>query len=163
MHHALGAAAPVQAAVSGGLDEDRVEAAGVEGGDAERHARNSADQGARTDADPAKVYAFGHDGVDELLMATLRTTDPTPVIFKRYRYSYDKAENRTGEQIDDAVSRQWALSCTVRWSLGPLAPSLVPTSGLKGSPMDPRRAGERASPATTVPACWGATRPASGC
>lgn len=56
----------------------------------------------QADSNPAKVYDLGYDAVNQLVTATLRTTDPTPVILKRYRYSYDKAENRTTEQIDDA-------------------------------------------------------------
>jgi RHS repeat-associated protein len=56
----------------------------------------------QTDNNPGKAYDLGHDAVDQLMTATLRTTDPTPAILRRYRYSYDKAENRTGEQIDDA-------------------------------------------------------------
>jgi RHS repeat-associated protein len=55
----------------------------------------------QTDNNPAKAYDLGLDAVNQLVTATLKTTDPTPVILKRYRYSFDKAENRTGEQIDD--------------------------------------------------------------
>jgi RHS repeat-associated protein len=42
--------------------------------------------------------------VDQLTVATYRTTDPTPTILQRYRYVYDAAGNRTAEQIGDAVT-----------------------------------------------------------
>ena len=50
------------------------------------------------------VYEFGYDQVDELVSAVYRTTDPAPVVLKRYAYTYDFAGNRTAEQIDDAVT-----------------------------------------------------------
>jgi RHS repeat-associated protein len=58
----------------------------------------------QTDQDQAKAYDFGYDRADQLTLATFRTTDPTPVILKRYRYAYDPAGNRTAEQIDDDVT-----------------------------------------------------------
>ena len=58
----------------------------------------------QTDSDPAKVYELGYDKADQLTAAILKTTDPTPVILKRYYYAYDPAGNRTAEQIDDAVT-----------------------------------------------------------
>jgi RHS repeat-associated protein len=56
----------------------------------------------QTDSNPAKAYDLGHDAVNQLTAATLRTTEPTPLVLKRYSYSYDKTVNRMGEQIDDA-------------------------------------------------------------
>ena len=58
----------------------------------------------QTDQDPGKAYDFGYDRTDQLTLANFRTTDPTPVILKRYRYAYDPADNRTAEQIDDVVT-----------------------------------------------------------
>lgn len=55
----------------------------------------------QADSSPANAYEFQYDPSNRLSDATLKTTDPTPTILKRYRYSYDKNENRTGEQIDD--------------------------------------------------------------
>jgi RHS repeat-associated protein len=51
--------------------------------------------------DPAKAYSFGYDRADQLTAATLRSTDPTPVLLKRYGYAYDPAGNRTAEQVDN--------------------------------------------------------------
>jgi RHS repeat-associated protein len=56
-----------------------------------------------TDVSAAKVYHFEHDRADQLTAATLKTTDPTPSIVKRYVYAYDAAGNRTSEQIDNSV------------------------------------------------------------
>lgn len=56
-----------------------------------------------TDVSAAKVYDFEYDRADQLTAATLRTTDPTPSIVKRYVYAYDAAGNRTSEQIDNTV------------------------------------------------------------
>jgi RHS repeat-associated protein len=53
---------------------------------------------------PANAYDFGYDNADEISSAIYRTTDPTPVILRRYGYAYDPAGNRTAEQIDDAVT-----------------------------------------------------------
>jgi RHS repeat-associated protein len=51
----------------------------------------------------AKVYEMGYDLADELTTATVKSTDPSPVILKRYAYAYDSAGNRTSEQLDDSV------------------------------------------------------------
>jgi RHS repeat-associated protein len=52
---------------------------------------------------PAKLYELGYDSADQLTVATLKSTDPTPVVLKRYGYGYDSTGNRTSEQVDDAV------------------------------------------------------------
>jgi RHS repeat-associated protein len=52
-------------------------------------------------SNPAKAYDLEYDAVGHLVAATSRTTDPIPSILKRYRYSYDKADNRVGEQVDN--------------------------------------------------------------
>jgi RHS repeat-associated protein len=54
------------------------------------------------ESNPAQAYDLFYDAVDQLTAATLRTTDPTPVILKRYVYTYDPVGNRTTEQTDDA-------------------------------------------------------------
>ena len=55
-------------------------------------------------ANPAQgVRASATTRADQLTSATLKTTDPTPAILKRYGYDYDKAGNRTTEQIDDSA------------------------------------------------------------
>jgi RHS repeat-associated protein len=50
------------------------------------------------------VYSFDYDSADELVSAIKQTTNPTPTVLRRYRYSYDAAGNRVAEQIDDAVT-----------------------------------------------------------
>jgi RHS repeat-associated protein len=50
------------------------------------------------------IYRYTYDLADELVLATKWTTDQTPVVLKRYAYAYDKAGNRTSEQIDDALT-----------------------------------------------------------
>jgi RHS repeat-associated protein len=57
-----------------------------------------------TDVSAAKVYDFEYDRTDQLTAATLKTTDPTPAVLKRYVYGYDPAGNRTSEQIDNGVT-----------------------------------------------------------
>jgi YD repeat-containing protein len=57
-----------------------------------------------TDVSAAKVYDFEYDRADQLTAATLKTTDPTPTVLKRYVYGYDPAGNRTSEQIDNGVT-----------------------------------------------------------
>jgi len=57
------------------------------------------------DAAAPQVFNLGHDLADQLVEATLQSTDPTPVVAKRFRYAYDKAENRTAEQVDGAVTQ----------------------------------------------------------
>jgi RHS repeat-associated protein len=54
-------------------------------------------------AGAAKLYELGYDAADQLASATLETTDPTPVILKRYGYAYESVGNRTSEQVDHAV------------------------------------------------------------
>jgi RHS repeat-associated protein len=54
-------------------------------------------------ASAAKVYELGYDLSDQLKTATLKTTDPTPVVLKRYGFDYDAAGNRTTEQVDDGA------------------------------------------------------------
>jgi RHS repeat-associated protein len=52
----------------------------------------------------AQQYVLGYDSADQITAATLKSTDPTPVVLKRYGYAYDAAANRTAAQIDDAVT-----------------------------------------------------------
>jgi RHS repeat-associated protein len=59
----------------------------------------------QADSSPAVAYDFTYDPADQLVSATLRTTDPTPALVKRYVYRYDGSGNRTSEQIDDAVTQ----------------------------------------------------------
>ena len=59
----------------------------------------------QADGNPAKVYDLAYDSADQLVSATLKTTDPTPTLLKRYVYGYDKGDNRTSEQIDDVVTQ----------------------------------------------------------
>lgn len=47
---------------------------------------------------------FGHDLVDQLTAATVRTTDPTPLVLRSHSYAYDKAGNRTAEALDSFVT-----------------------------------------------------------
>ena len=55
-----------------------------------------------TDVAAAKVYDFEYDRADQLAAATLKTTDPTPAIVKRYVYAYDAAGNRTSSRSTTA-------------------------------------------------------------
>ena len=55
----------------------------------------------QTGLEPPKAYDFEYDDVDQLRAAIWRSTEPTPTILKRYRYAYDRAGNRTVEQIDE--------------------------------------------------------------
>jgi RHS repeat-associated protein len=58
----------------------------------------------RQQADASAVlWEYGYDRADQLVTAVKQSTDPTPVILKRYAYAYDPAGNRLVEQIDDAV------------------------------------------------------------
>jgi RHS repeat-associated protein len=52
----------------------------------------------------AVLWNYGYDLADQLTLAVKQLTDPTPVVLKRYGYTYDPAGNRTAEQIDDAVT-----------------------------------------------------------
>jgi RHS repeat-associated protein len=63
----------------------------------------------QNEANPAQVYEFGYDPADQLTAAILKSTDPTPVLLKRYYYAYDPAGNRTAEQIDDSV-KSWTYN-----------------------------------------------------
>jgi RHS repeat-associated protein len=54
----------------------------------------------QADAD-AVLWEYGYDPADQLTAAVKQSTDPTPVVLKRYAYAYDPAGNRTVEQIDD--------------------------------------------------------------
>lgn len=58
----------------------------------------------RQQADAAAVsWRYGYDAADQLTSAVKESTDPVPVIQKRYAYGYDPAGNRLFEQIDDQV------------------------------------------------------------
>ena len=48
-------------------------------------------------------WRYGYDAADQLTSAIKESTDPVPVIQKRYGYGYDPAGNRLFEQIDDQV------------------------------------------------------------
>ncbi len=59
----------------------------------------------RQQADATTVlWNYGYDLADQLTLGVKKSTDPTPVILKRYGYAYDPGGNRTAEQIDDAVT-----------------------------------------------------------
>jgi RHS repeat-associated protein len=87
----------------------------------------------------ANAYDLGYDLAGQLTSAVLRTTDPTPVILKRYAYGYDPSGNRTTEQIDDAptafvfsnlnrlVSQDGGGSLTFKGTVG--EPSIVTVQG----------------------------------
>ncbi len=49
----------------------------------------------------AVLWSYGYDPADQLASAINASTDPTPAVLKRYAYAYDRAGNRTVEQIDD--------------------------------------------------------------
>jgi YD repeat-containing protein len=53
-------------------------------------------------ASAADRYDLGYDAADQLTAAVLKT-DSTNAILKQYYYGYDKAGNRTSEQIDTAI------------------------------------------------------------
>ena len=50
------------------------------------------------------MHEFEYDPVDQLLGATLKNSS-TQAILKQLIYSYDKAGNRTSEQIDMGVTK----------------------------------------------------------
>jgi RHS repeat-associated protein len=52
----------------------------------------------------AVLWEYGYDAAEQLVAAVKKSTDPSPVVLKRYAYAYDPAGNRTAEQIDDAVT-----------------------------------------------------------
>ena len=58
----------------------------------------------QTGSSADQVYQLGYDAADQLTSGILQSTDPTPVILKRYYYGYDPAGNRTAVQNDDAVT-----------------------------------------------------------
>jgi RHS repeat-associated protein len=49
------------------------------------------------------MWSYSYDLADQLLTAVERSTDPTPVVLKRYGYTFDAAGNRLTEQIDDVA------------------------------------------------------------
>lgn len=58
----------------------------------------------RQQADTTAVnWRYGYDAADQLTSAIKESTDPVPVVQKRYAYGYDPAGNRLFEQIDDQV------------------------------------------------------------
>jgi RHS repeat-associated protein len=57
----------------------------------------------QNDSSTPNSYSFTYDTVDQLLGATLRNASTLAVV-KRYFYGYDKAGNRTSEQVDDGVT-----------------------------------------------------------
>jgi RHS repeat-associated protein len=54
------------------------------------------------DSSVTNTYTFGYDNADQLTSAVLKNTG-SGVIQKEYFYTYDKAGNRTSEQIDASV------------------------------------------------------------
>lgn len=50
-----------------------------------------------------KYYDLGYDLADQLISATLKNNS-TNAIVKRFAYQYDKAGNRTSEQVDNSVT-----------------------------------------------------------
>jgi len=56
----------------------------------------------QADAQTPKVFDLDYDAVDQLKAATVKTNS---VIVKRYGYGYDKAGNRTSEQMDNGVTK----------------------------------------------------------
>lgn len=50
------------------------------------------------------LWEYGYDTGDQLVAAVKKSTDPTPVVLKRYGYGYDAGGNRLGEQIDDVLT-----------------------------------------------------------
>lgn len=59
----------------------------------------------RQQADASVVlWSYGYDTADQLTGAVKASSDPTPLVLRRYAYTYDPAGNRTAEQIDDAVT-----------------------------------------------------------
>ncbi len=73
----------------------------------------------QTDNNQSKAYDLVRDFVNQLTTAKLRTTDPAPVVLKRYSYGYDKAANRTGEQVDDASTSASVNAVNAMTSLQP--------------------------------------------
>lgn len=54
-------------------------------------------------AGPARVYTLGYDAAGQLGTAVISGVSPLPIP-SRFAYGYDKAGNRTAEQLDDAVT-----------------------------------------------------------
>ncbi len=57
----------------------------------------------QTDNTTPKYYELGYDHADQLIYATQKNQN-TNAILKRYAYQYNKAGNRTNEQIDNSVT-----------------------------------------------------------
>jgi RHS repeat-associated protein len=57
----------------------------------------------QADGDPAVLWTYGHDAVDQLTSAIKQSTGGTPSLVKRHGYGYDPAGNRTFERNDDQV------------------------------------------------------------
>jgi RHS repeat-associated protein len=58
----------------------------------------------QADSDPAMLWVYGYDSVDQLTSAIKQSTGGSPTMLKRYAYGYDPAGNRTFEQIDNQVT-----------------------------------------------------------
>jgi len=58
----------------------------------------------QADSATAQAYELKYDNVNQLLDATLKNT-LTSAIVKQYAYGYDKAGNRTSEQVDLSVTK----------------------------------------------------------
>ena len=54
------------------------------------------------DGTQTRAYDFTYDDAAQLVSAVYRTTDPTPSILTKYSYTYDRAGNRSGAEVDDA-------------------------------------------------------------
>jgi len=52
----------------------------------------------------AATWAYAYDNADQLVAAIKRDTDPQQTVLNRYAYAYDRAGNRTTEQVDDLVT-----------------------------------------------------------
>ena len=50
------------------------------------------------------MTVLGYDAAEQLTAAVKQTTETTPTVLERFAYNYDPAGNRTGEQIDDALT-----------------------------------------------------------
>jgi len=57
----------------------------------------------QTDA-AAIIWQYSYDSADQLISATKQTTDAVPTTLSRYNYAYDRAANRTAEQVDDQLT-----------------------------------------------------------
>jgi len=52
----------------------------------------------------AVLWAYGYDAADQVNGAVETTTNATPTVLMAFTYAYDKAGNRTSEQIDDQLT-----------------------------------------------------------